>query len=114
MPTLDKLYPEAIYNDKVSFYYNDSNESGNTLGILTTHVPGMEQNMKLKPTVNRKIEVGPYREDSGHPTRHDRLFSRNKRMAFPPRHNIFHSAIGNMIIYQPPNFVLNTKMDRYG
>ena len=58
MPTLDKLYPEAIYNDKVSFYYNDSNESGNTLGILTTHAPGMERNMKLKPTVNRKIEVG--------------------------------------------------------
>ena len=58
MPTLDKLYPEAIYNDKVSFYYNDSNESGNTLGILTTHAPGMERNMKLKTTVNRKIEVG--------------------------------------------------------
>ena len=34
MPTLEKLCPEAIYNDKVSFYYNDSNESGNTLGIL--------------------------------------------------------------------------------
>ena len=58
MPTLEKLYPEAIYNDKVSFYYNDSNENGNTLGILTTHAPGMERNMKLKPTVNRKIEVG--------------------------------------------------------
>lgn len=57
MPTLEKLYPEAIYNDKVSFYYNDSNESGNTLGILDT-CPGMERNMKLKPTVNRKIEVG--------------------------------------------------------
>ena len=55
---MENLYPEANYNDKVSFYYNDSNENGNTLGILTTHAPGMERNMKLKPTVNRKIEVG--------------------------------------------------------
>ena len=112
MPTLDKLYPEAIYNDKVSFYYNDSNESGNTLGILTTHAPGMEQNMKLKPTVNRKIEVGLIGKTPA--IRLDMTAFFEKRMAFPPRRNIFHSAIGNMIIYQPPNFVLNTKMDRYG
>ena len=69
--------------------------------------------MKLKPTVNRKIEVGIIGKTPA--IRLDMTaFFEKQTDGFPPRRNIFHSAIGNMIIYQPPNFVLNTKMDRYG
>lgn len=57
MPTVDRLYPAAVYNDLVSFFYNDP-EGGHSLGIASVHAPGAIQNKDLRPTVNRKVEGG--------------------------------------------------------
>ncbi len=58
MPTLDMLYPEEVFSAPVSFYYNDSQAGGYSLGIQTLHTSGEIRNRSLKPTVNRKLEAG--------------------------------------------------------
>lgn len=57
MPRVGMLYPEAIYDDRISFSYNDP-ERGYALGVVTVHAPGTIQNKALSPTLNRKIEGG--------------------------------------------------------
>ena len=57
MPTVEMLYPGPIYNDKTSFYYNDT-ENNYSLALVTVHAPDERRNKELRPTVNRKLEAG--------------------------------------------------------
>lgn len=57
MPTVSHLYPGSTYDDKTSFYYNDTGQNY-SLALVTVHAPGEIKNKELRPTVNRKLEAG--------------------------------------------------------
>ena len=57
-PTLLYLYPDKAYFDETSFASISANDPSKALSVMTTKVIDDTSNPNLKPTVNRKIEVG--------------------------------------------------------
>lgn len=57
-PTLLYLYPDKAYLDETSFASTFGNDPNKALSVMTTKVIDDTSNPDLKPTVNRKIEVG--------------------------------------------------------
>ena len=57
-PTLFYFYSDKAYFDETSFASVFSNDPGKALSIMTTKVIDDTTNPNLKPTVNRKLEVG--------------------------------------------------------
>ena len=56
MPSMIYLYPEPVYKDMVSFYYNDFDANGSGLAVITTR--RVEPKPALRPQQTRNIEAG--------------------------------------------------------
>lgn len=57
-PTLLYLYPDKAYFDETSFASVFANDPSKALSVMTTKVIDDTSNPDLKPTINRKFEIG--------------------------------------------------------